>query len=380
MDISTKLELIVTSRHDDSEIEHQKNVLLSNTNFVPLIDALPHNVMMLNQQMQIVWANLYFLKSFKKSTVGEIQGSRPGEVLHCINVTNSERGCGSSPQCRVCGALKSIIESFEGQENESECIILTTENEALNLLFKAKLIEIAGEFFNCVSVVDTSFEVNKRILERLFFHDVMNFAGSIQGYTDVLPTLIEEDKDSFFNALNIISDSTGDLIELIKCQKDLLSAENNELSVHPRIINAKELLSSVKHLFGRNPIFSKRRIDLHELQNNFSFTSDPRLLKRVIVNTVKNALEAIDDGETVSLKCQIDSTHIVFEIHNNSYIPDDVQSQIFRKSFSTKSPDRGIGTYSIKLFTEKYLAGRVWFESTKATGTTFYIKIRRDSQ
>jgi sensor histidine kinase regulating citrate/malate metabolism len=49
--------------------------------------------------------------------------------------------------------------------------------------------------------------------------------------------------------------------------------------------------------------------------------------------------------------------------------------QLFQRSFSTKGTGRGIGTYSMKLFGEKYLEGRVDFESTRENGTTFFIEI-----
>ena len=35
----------------------------------------------------------------------------------------------------------------------------------------------------------------------------------------------------------------------------------------------------------------------------------------------------------------------------------------------------GLGTYSMKLFGEKYLKGKVWFESSKEKGTIFFIEI-----
>ena len=38
-------------------------------------------------------------------------------------------------------------------------------------------------------------------------------------------------------------------------------------------------------------------------------------------------------------------------------MPDEVKAQIFERSFSTKGRGRGIGTYSIKLLTERYLEG-----------------------
>jgi sensor histidine kinase regulating citrate/malate metabolism len=52
-----------------------------------------------------------------------------------------------------------------------------------------------------------------------------------------------------------------------------------------------------------------------------------------------------------------------------------VQLQIFVRSYSTKGKGRGLGTYAMKLFTEKYLGGRIDFESRPETGTTFRVEL-----
>ena len=48
-----------------------------------------------------------------------------------------------------------------------------------------------------------------------------------------------------------------------------------------------------------------------------------------------------------------------------------MQTQVFQRAFSTKGKGRGLGTYAIKLFSEKYLQGTVAFTSTEADGTLF---------
>ena len=52
-------------------------------------------------------------------------------------------------------------------------------------------------------------------------------------------------------------------------------------------------------------------------------------------------------------------------------MPRPVQLQVFQRSFSTKGAGRGLGTYSIKLFSERFMRGRVFFTSTPEAGTTF---------
>ena len=46
-------------------------------------------------------------------------------------------------------------------------------------------------------------------------------------------------------------------------------------------------------------------------------------------------------------------------------MPRQVQLQIFKRSFSTKGAARGLGTYSMRLLSERYLKGVVSFTGEK---------------
>jgi signal transduction histidine kinase len=101
------------------------------------------------------------------------------------------------------------------------------------------------------------------------------------------------------------------------------------------------------------------------------FTSDGALLRRVIGNMVKNALEACRPGETVTLRCSASRNGIEFSVHNPGAMPRNVQLQVFQRSFTSKGDGRGLGAYSMKLLTERYLGGKVSFTSEADSGTTF---------
>ena len=70
-----------------------------------------------------------------------------------------------------------------------------------------------------------------------------------------------------------------------------------------------------------------------------------------------------------------DGVH-AFTVWNRSAIPEKVRLRIFQRHFSTKQgTGRGLGTYAMKLFGEKFLGGSVSFASTAAAGTTFRLEI-----
>jgi signal transduction histidine kinase len=104
--------------------------------------------------------------------------------------------------------------------------------------------------------------------------------------------------------------------------------------------------------------------------------TDPVLLNRVLGNLIKNALEASPLGTIVTVRSTCSSVGYVFRIHNPTVMEDAVQSQLFQRSFSTKQgKGRGLGTYSVKLLTERYLRGQVAFDSVEQIGTTFYVTL-----
>ncbi|MFH2029453.1 MAG: hypothetical protein ABIJ40_02350 [Bacteroidota bacterium] len=72
----------------------------------------------------------------------------------------------------------------------------------------------------------------------------------------------------------------------------------------------------------------------------------------------KNALEASSPRQTVTLSCNVKAGTIDFRIESLNVILREVQLEVFQKSFSTKGSERGLGTYSVKLLTERYLRCR----------------------
>jgi signal transduction histidine kinase len=75
----------------------------------------------------------------------------------------------------------------------------------------------------------------------------------------------------------------------------------------------------------------------------------------------------------VELGAEEHPDRFVFWCHNAQAIPRAIQLQLFQRSFSTKGPGRGIGTYSIRLLTERYLGGTVVLSSEPETGTRFEL-------
>ena len=114
-------------------------------------------------------------------------------------------------------------------------------------------------------------------------------------------------------------------------------------------------------------------MQLDQGSEDILFESDKSVMLRVLGNMLKNAIEASTDGEVVTAGCRGEKGKIQFWINNPQYMSKEVQMQIFQRSFSTKGMGRGLGTYCIKLFSEKYLGGKAAFSTSERDGSTFTV-------
>ncbi len=80
-------------------------------------------------------------------------------------------------------------------------------------------------------------------------------------------------------------------------------------------------------------------------------------------------------GGQVVIRCEDQGRQVAFHVDNPTVMPEQVRLQVFQRSFSTKGADRGLGTFSMKLFGERYLGGRVDFTSHEADGTVFSLRL-----
>ncbi|MDP6040706.1 MAG: response regulator, partial [Candidatus Latescibacteria bacterium] len=215
-----------------------------------------------------------------------------------------------------------------------------------------------------------SHEKRREALERIFFHDLLNTAGGLKGLAELIREASLEELNEF---QDIILRLSHELIEEIQAQRQLAAAENEELATHPSVFNTGDVLDEVSDLYAGHEVARGRAVQIVDTVYRGPLTTDHTLLRRVLGNMTKNALEAIKPGETVMLGCNPGDQGVEFWVHNPGLIPLDTQRQIFQRSFSTKGPGRGLGTYSIKLLTEQYLKGSVSFDTSPDQGTTFRV-------
>lgn len=360
------------------EVQAQSREVTSESLLSQTLDRLQGMIAVVNEQRQVVYANRAFLDYTRNDDLAPLCGMRPGEIFHCIHARETAGGCGNSENCRFCGAMQAMIETqTTGMPATKECRIASVEDGksyASDLQVRTTPFEISGVRFILLSFRDVSSQKRKIALERIFFHDILNTASSIRVYLDLLKTGISD--EGSLKLLERLESISATLIEEIQSQKILVSAENRTLKVQRSLITSNAFADHVVQQFEDQEVARGKRIVAAPFSEAFSFVSDDSLLRRVLFNMVKNALEATGTGAEVTVGYGKPAGEKVrFWVHNPTYIEEDIQRQIFQRYFSTKGEDRGLGTYSMKLLSEEYLGGKIDFESTREKGTTFGVTL-----
>ncbi len=365
--------LPTAARTDSERVISQARQIAEWTEMRGFMDAIPDILLAVNSTRQIVFANKTALDFFHADDASQLWGRRPGEVAGCIHSAETAGGCGDSEACRVCGAFRAIMLGLQGDTPIEECRMMIAGGHPLDLRVWARPFSLNGETFAFLSIQDISDEKRRQVLEKIFFHDLLNTAGGLQSISQIMEFSGPEELGELRKLVTNLSEQ---LVDEIRAQRELLAAERGELRAELRPVNSREAVEGVIAAYLKHPASDGKSVSMAHGCADLDFLSDPALLRRVLGNLVKNALEASPEGAEVSVGCRpIGENRVEFFIHNDGVIPREAQLQIFNRSFSTKGSGRGLGTYSVKLLTESFLHGCARFESSPEAKTTFFVDL-----
>lgn len=368
----------LTIRLSKDEILEEYNHLIEMELFTHALSLVSTHIMILTKTRQIIYMNQYMTNYLGISNLENELGKRPGELVSCINSNITEFGCGTSESCKHCSVLnitlKSIFNNME-VEGDGSIAIKGSTNETLNIHLNSIPFIYNGHEYYILSIRDISDSIRKKELERMFFHDILNTAGAIRCLLNLLES---EVPPKLSDDIQMAEQAFTSLIDEINFHKLLSDAEDSRIIIQEITIHSTELISNLVKIYSHHNLADKKTIKEYENLKDYQFKTDLTILKRIIGNMIKNALEASEKGMTVLVGASdiIDDNinKVELWVKSEPQVPEELRGKIFYKSFSTKGKGRGLGTYSMKLFGESYLNGTVGYTSD-INGTKFYIRL-----
>jgi len=199
-------------------------------------------------------------------------------------------------------------------------------------------------------------------------HEIKNPLGIIKGAFDIIKKE-NVDKQTKQEMIEYVGDEIKRIDKLIK--DFLLMAKNFKLNEKPVDITKFIYMACKKCQINFPNVEFKIKI----LQNIKTF-SDEEVLTHILMNLVKNAVEANADKIELIISANKKYWNIIVK-DNGTGISEKVKNRIFDPFFTTKKEGSGIGlTFVVKAVYQ--LNGNIFFASKKiAEGTTFVLRFEK---
>ena len=284
-----------------------------------------------------------------------------------------------------------LVNKIEELRNgEKELIKLSVGGRFVNLSVLATEFKLQDQAFKLVSFQDIKSELEANELEswqkliRVLTHEIKNSVIPISTLSDVILQLVKDETgetdlsklddegvEDLVGGLETIESRSKGLANFVKTYDQLTKLPKPKI----QSLKVEKLLNRVKNLFKAD-VDQKRLFFQVDCDPELEIQADPDLIDQVLINLVKNAIEALQNTKSPSISLRARSNEDRIEISivdNGPGIPEEVADNIFVPFYTTKEAGSGIGL-SLSRQIMRLHEGSLEVLSTKSSGTTFLLK------
>jgi diguanylate cyclase (GGDEF)-like protein len=199
-------------------------------------------------------------------------------------------------------------------------------------------------------------------------HEIRNPLTTVKGFIDLSKSQsynIEPWVDIIMNEITRMNELTAEFLQFSK----------------PHISNMKPepisvCLDRVKYLTESQAISKGHSINIHNIDDSILIVMDRDKIVQVLINLVRNALEAMDEPGHIYIQVkQMDTKYILIEIQDTGKgIPEDELPKIFDPFYTTKEEGTGLGLSICHKIIEDH-GGILSVKSIVNEGTLFTITL-----
>jgi two-component system, LuxR family, sensor kinase FixL len=176
-----------------------------------------------------------------------------------------------------------------------------------------------------------------------------------------------ETKNNLQESIQVIEEQVAYMDKIVSD----LQAFVRPVKIDIKPLSLQELFSTV---FATVIIPPNVSVQVDNQSSSLQIRADPQLLKRVLINLITNAIQAMPDGGNLSIHTQITPSGFVsISVKDTGVgISEKIRNQVFTPLFTTKPRGQGFGLAVCKRVIEAH-GGTISFESTEGKGTNFVI-------
>ncbi len=282
--------------------------------------------------------------------------------------------------------LQQTIEEI--QSGETKRITYTNERGSVQLLINATSIIMNGEKLTLLVFNDIENEMDEKEIDswirliRVLAHEIMNSIAPITSLSDTLLSLHKNDdpeieasqlKENTINGLHVISETGKGLISFVESYRKFTRIPKPEREY----VDMNEFIHRMVILCSMEPYFENVTIDTEIHPENVKVFADPNMLGQVLLNIMKNAIQAMQGKENSKLHVRVEAAANQTQIKitdNGPGIEPEILNEIFVPFFTTKTEGTGIGL-SIARQIMRTHGGNIKVSSIPGKETTFTLSL-----
>ncbi len=270
---------------------------------------------------------------------------------------------------------------------------LLRQNNELQLSINATELVLHNKKHKLLSFQNIKSELQDKEIEawqnlsRVLRHEIMNSITPMTSLAATLSEILEEDAVQRDGLFELESESVEDIKEgLLTIQnrseglRRFVDAYRTFTSIpQPKmqLLHVKDFFQGIHKLMQMEARSKKVEINCSVIPDDLVLYADPQLLEMVLINLIKNAVEAINGkGEgKVCLKAENDEhQRVIISLRDNGPgIEPEALSKIFIPFYTTKPTGSGIGLSLSREILQMH-AAQLTVESLPGEGSCFYIR------
>ena len=228
---------------------------------------------------------------------------------------------------------------------ESKRLDFNTPSGLARLLVSVSEMKLGEKEIRIYAINDIKDELDSKELEswikltRVLTHEIMNSVAPIVSLSNTFLERNDAADSKYYEGMKAIHDVASGLMSFVDYYRVVSTLQQPK----PEPFYLKDIVKQIEDLkiISDNISFSKQ-IEPADLM----IYADPNLIRQVLINVIKNAVQAVDGGlGRIFLRAYVtNEEHVLVYVSNNgSVIPADVAENIFIPFFTTKIDGNGVG-------------------------------------
>ncbi|SEW06309.1 sensor histidine kinase [Chitinophaga arvensicola] len=282
------------------------------------------------------------------------------------------------------GLAELLMELSSGNKT----LYATRQEQQLSI--HAATVRLQGRLIKLISIQNIHSELQKKELEawqnltKILRHEIMNSVTPIVSLIGTMQEIVDMDIapgaqhqegiSDLREALQTVESRSKGIMNFVNAYRDYTTLPQPQFTS----VNVRSLVTSVGSLFQADMKQAGIQFTLETDAENMEIHADISQLQMVLINLVKNAMDALEQTQhaAISIKLYLNNIQqICIEVTDNGPgIDHDAMNKIFIPFFTTKKKGSGIGLSLSQQIIQMHGGQlKVMSPGVNGNGTTFYI-------